>query len=198
MRDKQMNVKMVTKLTALACLLCAVVAAPAAAQTAAAELSAGYQFTRTPDLNLPLGWYVDVAGNVAPMFAVVGEVSGAYKSETIAVGTSSVDATLRLHTFMGGVRVAARTNPRVVPFGQVLVGAARLSGGATASGPAISVLSATDSDTEFALQIGGGVNLMTSGSVGVRLGADYRRIFISDGGENEFRLVAGVVIPFGK
>jgi len=132
------------------------------------------------------------------MFAVVGEVSGAYKSETIAVGTSSVDATVRLHTFMGGVRVAARTNPKVVPFGQVLLGAARVSGGVTASGPATSVIAASDADTEFALQIGGGVNLRTSGSFGVRLGADYRRIFISDGGENEFRLVAGVVIPIGK
>lgn len=193
-----MNGKMATVSTALACLLCVVVAAPAAAQTATTELSAGYQFTRTPDVNLPLGWYVDVAGNVAPMFAVVGEVSGAYKSETIAVGTSSVDAKVRLHTFMGGVRVAARANPKVVPFGQVLIGAARLSGSLTASGPAVSVLAATDADTELALQIGGGVNLMTSGNFGVRLGADYRRIFISDGGENELRLVAGVVIPFGK
>jgi Outer membrane protein beta-barrel domain len=193
-----MNVKGVIASTALAGALSAVIAAPAAAQTATTGLSAGYQFTRTPDLNLPPGWYVDVAGNVAPMFAVVGEVSGAYKSETIAVGTSSVDATVRLHTFMGGVRVAARTNPKVVPFGQVLLGAARLSGGVTASGPATSVLAASDADTEFALQIGGGVNLMTSGNFGVRLGADYRRIFISDGGENEFRLVAGVVIPIGK
>jgi hypothetical protein len=39
---------------------------------------------------------------------------------------------------------------------------------------------------------------MTSGNFGVRLAADYRRIFISGGGENEFRLAAGVVIPFGK
>src|SRR5882672_8533086 len=193
-----MNAKMVTTLTVLACALGAAIAAPAAAQTAATELSGGYQFTRTPDLNLPPGWYVDVAGHVAPMFAVVGEVSGAYKSETIAVGTSSVDATVRLHTFMGGVRVAARTNPKVVPFGQVLLGAARVSGGVTASGPATSVIAVSDADTEFALQIGGGVNLLTSGNFGVRLGADYRRIFISGEGENEFRLVAGVVIPIGK
>ena len=192
-----MSSKKVTSMAALACALCAVIAAPAAAQTPAAELSAGYQFTRVPDVNLPLGWYVDVSGNIAPTFAIVGEVAGAYKTETLTLGNSSVDTNLKLHTFLGGVRVAARANPKVVPFGQVLLGAARLSGGVTASGPAVSVL-ATDSDTEFALQIGGGVNLMTSGNLGVRLGADYRRIFISDGGENEFRLVAGVVIPFGK
>jgi opacity protein-like surface antigen len=116
----------------------------------------------------------------------------------MAFGTSSVEATVRLHTFMGGVRVAARTHPKVVPFGQVLLGAARVSGGVTASGPAVSVIEATDSDTRFALQIGGGVNLMTSGNFGVRLGVDYRRIFVSDAGENEFRVAAGVVIPIGK
>ncbi|MGH9422523.1 MAG: hypothetical protein ACRD3J_21280, partial [Thermoanaerobaculia bacterium] len=65
-----MNVKRVTSVATLACALSAVVAAPAAAQTATTELSAGYQFTRPPDLNLPLGWYVDVSGNVAPMFAI--------------------------------------------------------------------------------------------------------------------------------
>jgi hypothetical protein len=183
---------------AIACALWTVVAAPAFAQTAPTALSAGYQFTRVPDLNLPLGWYVDVARNIAPRFAIAGEVSGGYKSETVTVGSSSVDETARLHTFMGGVRVAGSANPKVVPFGQVLLGAARASGGVTASDPAVSVLAATDADTEFALQIGGGVTLTTSGNVGVRLGADYRRVFISDGGENEFRLVAGVVIPFGR
>ena len=61
-----------------------------------------------------------------------------------------------------------------------------------------SIIVALASQRAVRLQVGGGVNLMTSGSFGVRLGADYRRIFISDGGENEFRLVAGVVIPIGK
>jgi hypothetical protein len=32
------------------------------------------------------------------------------------------------------------------------------------------------------LQVAGGVNLIASGNFGVRLGTDYRRIFISDGG----------------
>jgi len=56
----------------------------------------------------------------------------------------------------------------------------------------------TDADYEVRLANRRRVNLMTSGNLGVRLGVDYRRVFISDGGENEFRLVAGVVIPIGK
>ena len=193
-----MKMKTMTSTAALACALCAAMAAPASAQTEKTALSAGYQFNRAPDLTLPLGWYVDVSGPVAPKLSIVGEVSGAYKSETMGVGTSSVDVTVRQHTFMGGVRVAARANPKVVPFGQVLLGAARLSGGVTASGPAVSVIAASDAETEFAMQFGGGVDLMTLGNIGLRLGADYRRIFVSDGGENQFRLLAGVVIPFGK
>ena len=189
-----MNVKTSSFIAALACLLSAGIAAPAAAQT---ELSAGYQFTRVPDLNLPVGFYVDVSGNVAPMFAIVGEVSGAYKSETVTAGTSSVDVTARLHTFMGGVRVASHTDPKLVPFGQVLIGAARFSGGGSATSSGVTV-SAGSSETDFALQIGGGVDAMMWGNLGLRLGADYRRIFISGSGENEFRLVAGIVIPFNK
>jgi opacity protein-like surface antigen len=170
-------------------------AGPAAAQTPKAEFSAGYQFTHVPDLNFPAGWYVDIAGNVHPMLAVVFEAAGAYKSESEQVGNTTVDATAKLHTFLGGVRIASRANPAVTPFVQVLAGAANASAGgsSTGGGPTVNV---SDSDTQFALQAGGGVNLNVSQRWGVRVGADWRRIFVSDGGENEFRVVAGLVIPF--
>jgi hypothetical protein len=189
-----MNGKAISLTAALTCLLVAATAAPAAAQ---AEISAGYQFTHTPEVNLPLGFYVDVAGTVAPAIAIVGEVTGAYKSETVTSGATSVNATARLHTFMGGVRVASHRDPRLVPFGQMLVGAARFDAGfdATTSGMTVS---AENAETHFALQIGGGVNAMMRRNLGLRLGADYRRIFFPGFGENEFRLVAGLVLPFGK
>ena len=189
-----MNGKAISLTTALTCLVGAATAAPAAAQ---AEISAGYQFTHTSEVNLPVGFYVDVSGSVAPMFAIVGEISGAYKSETVTSGATTAHATARLHTFMGGVRVASHSNPRLVPFGQVLVGGGRLSTGfdATTSGM---TFSAENAETHFALQIGGGVNAMMRGNLGLRLAADYRRFFMPDFGENEFRLVAGLVLPFGK
>ena len=189
-----MHGKAISLTAALACLLGATTAVPAAAQ---AEISAGYQFTHTPDVNLPVGFYVDVAGTVAPAIAMVGEISGAYKSETVTSGATTAHATARLHTFMGGVRVASHSNPRLVPFGQMLVGGARLSAGfdATTSGM---TFGAENAETHFALQIGGGVNAMMRRNLGLRLAADYRRFFMPDFGENEFRLVAGLVLPFGK
>jgi hypothetical protein len=189
-----MNRKAISLTAALTCLLGAATAAPAAAQ---AEISAGYQFTHTPEVNLPVGFYVDVSGNVAPAIAIVGEISGAYKSETVTAGATTVHATARLHTFMGGVRVASHSDPRLVPFGQMLVGGARLSAGfdATTSGTTVS---ADNAETHFALQMGGGVDAMMRRNLGLRLAADYRRFFMPDFGENEFRLVAGLVIPFGK
>ena len=189
-----MKGKAISLTAALTCLLGAATAAPAAAQ---AEISAGYQFTHTPEVNLPIGFYVDVSGTVAPAFAIVGEISGAYKSETVTTGSVTAHITARLHTFMGGVRVASHSNPRLVPFGQVLVGGGRLSTGfdITTSGMPVS---AEHAETHVALQIGGGVDAMMRRNLGLRLGADYRRFFIPDFGENEFRLVAGLVLPFGK
>lgn len=190
-----MNHSYKVPLVTLAFAIAASFASPAGAQTPKVEVSAGYQFTRVPDLNFPLGWYVDVAGNLHPMFAVVVEAAGAYKNETELIGNTMVDLTARLHTFLGGVRVASRTNPALVPFAQVLVGAARASVGGSGNVNGVNV-STGESDTQFALQAGGGANLQVSARFGVRVGADWRRIFFSDGSENEFRVVAGVVFPF--
>lgn len=56
------------------------------------------------------------------------------------------------------------------------------------------------SETKFALQPNIGVNLMVTDKVGVRVTADYRRVFLGEhrGGENEFRFAMGVVLSFGK
>ena len=56
----------------------------------------------------------------------------------------------------------------------------------------------------MAIQLGGGVNVMGSGNVGLRVGADYLRILAKDDGElssgedvNGFRFVVGVVFGLG-
>jgi hypothetical protein len=68
-----------------------------------------------------------------------------------------------------------------------------LAGGATASGGGFSA-------SAFALQLGGGVDVpVMADKLAVRVGVDYRRDFFSDvngGGENDVRIIAGVVIPF--
>lgn len=168
----------------------------AEAQTPKVEVSGGYQYTRVPDLNLGVGWFGDVAANLGDLFGVVGEVSGARTTMTEQVNSrQSVDVNLTLLTYMGGVRVASHINTKVVPFVQVLAGGARISGEAAVPTTAFNV---SLSESHPALQWGGGVLLMVSRTVGIRVGADYRAVFFDGGRENEFRVGSGVVLAFGR
>jgi hypothetical protein len=51
-----------------------------------------------------------------------------------------------------------------------------------------------DSGTDFGLEAGGGVNFALSDALGLRVGADYLRVFADDDGANAFRFAIGVVI----
>jgi opacity protein-like surface antigen len=183
---------------ALLCLMVVGFARPVAAQDAPkAEISAGYNYLQAKSsgdddwTKFKNGWYADVAGNVTPMVSIVGQVTGNYKTfEDDPDG----DFKLKLHTFMAGVRGSSTGN--VSGFGQVLVGGANLKG-------SIGTFSA--SETDLAIQVGGGVNVRGSGPVGLRLGIDYLRIMAKDDGEvleaadvNGFRFSVGVTFGIGR
>jgi opacity protein-like surface antigen len=187
------------------CLAVLAVAAPVAAQTTPrTEISGGYQFVTfsvdEESESLPKGWYFDVAGNVSPMLGIVFQVGGNYKtfeeSVTLGGGTFTATADLKVHEFLGGVRLNARDNPRLVPYGQVLVGGINGSIELTATStiPGVPGFSEDDSSTNFALVLGGGVNFGVSESVGIRFGVNYLRIFEEDAGSNVFGFHVGVVV----
>ena len=152
-------------------------------------------------MNIPKGWYLDVSVPLSPMFSIVGDVGGHYKSESTTEVVQGVSVTgsaeAKVHTFMGGIRLRGSQNPRVSPFAQVLFGAARASfdaeGSANVGGTPFA-FDFSESDTEAALSLGGGVNL-SAGSLGVRLQAEWLKILAEDSG-NAFRFGVGVVIPF--
>ena len=83
------------------------------------------------------GWYFDVAGNLTSMLGVVFQVGGNYKSfeESATIGgiTATATADVKVHDFLGGVRLNLRSNKAVVPFGQVLTGGINGSVKASAS-----------------------------------------------------------------
>lgn len=186
------------------CLVAISTAVPVSAQTTPrTEVSGGYQFV-TFDVDgesesMPKGWYVDVTGNLTPVFGVVFQVGGNYKTfeETISLGTVSVAASadLKVHEFLGGLRLSARGSSSVVPYGQVLAGAVNGSADVsfTSNIPGVPSFSDSDSSTNPAVVVGGGVNIAVSGSTGVRFGVDYLRIFEEGGGSNVFRFQVGVV-----
>jgi opacity protein-like surface antigen len=186
--------------------LCAVVlsvAAPAFAQTPGLEVSGGYQFlnfdVEDENESLGKGWYLDVAGNVTPMLGVVFQVGGNYRSLdqsiTVGAGTLSSNVDVSVHQFLGGVRVNARGNSTLVPYAQVLAGGINGSVDVTTTStiPGVPSVSDETSATEFALELGGGVNFGLTPAVGIRVGGDYIRLFADDQGANLFRFHIGVV-----
>jgi opacity protein-like surface antigen len=187
------------------CLAALSVAIPVSAQTVPrTEISAGYQFVTfsvdDESESIPKGWYFDVAGNLNSMIGIVFHVGGNYKtfeeSVTIGGGTFTAEADLKVHQFLGGVRLSARDNPRLVPYGQLLVGGINgsLELTTTSTIPGIPAFSQEDSSTNFGLVLGGGVNFGVTDRTGVRFGVDYLRIFEEDAGSNVFRFHVGVVI----
>lgn len=158
------------------CALVVGLAVPAMAQTASkVDVSGGYNLLHSDGETIPGGWYADVEGKVAPMFGVVGQVTGNYKT------VSGVDT--KLHTFMAGVRVNGHTASTVAPYAEALVGDARAS-------------AAGVSENDAALQLGGGIKAMAAGSkIGAQVGVDYVRIF-GNADENAVRFAAGVVVGF--
>jgi opacity protein-like surface antigen len=188
------------------CVVILGVALPAAAQTfPRTEISGGYQFVTftVADENesIPKGWYFEVAGNLNPMIGLVFQVGGNYKTfeESVQVGGGSFTAEvdLDIYQFLGGLRLNARSNPRLVPYGQVLVGAINGSVELTTTStiPGIPTFSEEDSSTNLGLVFGGGVNFGVSENTGIRFGVDYLRIFAEDEGDgsNVFRFHVGVV-----
>jgi opacity protein-like surface antigen len=189
------------------CLAALSLAGPASAQTVPkVELSGGYQFlnfsVEDESESMPAGWYFDVAGNLTPMFGIVFQIGGNYKTfeESATVGgiTATATADLKVHEFLGGVRLnLRRPNSPIVPYGQVLVGAINGSVEVTASttipGMAPITFNEEDSGTNFGLELGGGVNFSLADAFGLRVGADYLRAFEDEAGANLFRFHVGVV-----
>jgi hypothetical protein len=170
-----------------------VLAGVAAAQDVpAAEISGGYNLLRVSgegvDQTYPGGWYVDVAASITPLVSLVGAITGNYTTEQfqgIGIDASALG-------ILGGVRLNARTTPAAVPFAQALFGGIRFKASATGF--------FSESGTDPALLIGGGLNLVPPGlRFGMRVAADYLRIFADDElAGNGFRFSAGAMIPLGR
>ena len=182
------------KIVVFGVLALVLAAVPASAQsTPPVGFSAGYNYMYLSGddgedgESVPVGWYAEVSGNVAPMVSLVGHVTGNYKSFDDDDFDSDVD--FSLHTFTGGVRftgVGAQANP----FAHVLFGGVRSTFSSDVAGADVS-----ESTTDPVMFLGGGVNLMPGAAVGLRLGADYIRGF-GDSSGNAFRFVVG--INFGR
>jgi hypothetical protein len=161
-------------------------AAPASAQVEeAGNVAVSYSIVHDSELEetFPTGWAFAVSGNISPMLAAVGEIGGNYKSVSV-VGT---DVNLRVHSFLGGLRLMNQREG-VAPFAQVLLGAAHGS---------VSLLGESEAQTGFAMQPGAGVDFTVSPKLRVRAQGDFRILRFDGENTNEFRFAAGLVFGFG-
>ena len=141
-------------------------------------------------MTLPAGWLVSGAGNVTDTLAIVGEFSGAYKSEAVF----GVEIDRCLLTLMGGVRYSQRL-ARVTPFAQFLLGGAGMDSKPSGSDAGGGV--------EFASQLGAGVDIRLTDRLAARVQGDWRRLFSGDEAlgfvdGNQIRIAAGIVVGFRR
>ena len=161
-----------------------------AAAQSRVELSGAYQWTRAAEQTLPIGWSADIGANLNRTWSVIGEVSGAYRSrEDEDLGA---DVRLSIHSVGAGARWSGRVGDRIVPFLQLLAGAARVR-----ARTEILDREVGNASTEFMLQPGGGVALKLNETFAILGQADYRRVFLDDeedraSGQNQFRALVGV------
>lgn len=171
----------------MAAFLALLACAPAMAQeTPSVEIGLGYAYMRdtTDEENFPKGWYADIAGNISSGLAVVGEVGGSYKT----IDVDGEDLKLRIHTFMGGLRLSRRGDGSTA-YLQVLAGAAQAKA---------SAFGVSETETDFALQPGVGLDLRISDGMAFRIGGDYRRIYFEGGHSNQWRATGGLVFRVGQ
>ena len=191
-------------------LLAIGVALPAYAQSdRKAEVSVGYQLLTFNDEELDVdetlskGWYVDAAGNIGPLFAAVVQIGGSYKtweeSETISGVTGTANASLKVHQFLGGIRVGPR-RATVSPYAEFLVGGINGSFDVSASvvtgNQTIFSTEESDSGTNFAMQFGGGVTVWLSENVGIRGSVGLIRLKGDEENTHVFRAAGGISFGF--
>lgn len=149
------------------------------------EVAAGYQ--GVPDASLDesgmvrdasaRGWTVDVAFPWTRVIALVGAVDGSSGHQTRRAGgifsSGTVDSSWTDTSYLAGIRWQAARERRISPFVQVLSGVVRARKTlAYHTVPAIGTFSGTDS--LWITDVGGGVNLMLTRRLGVRIGGDLR------------------------
>ena len=190
------------------------IARPAVAQdTSRGEFSGGWRYYHitlssavrplelTLPKNQPRGWYADASANLSPKFAIVGEAGGTYFNDDFSRATGPVTIResydLKLHTFMGGVRVRAPQIPWFVPFGQVLFGGER---NISTDERTITFSQNTTTNRQdrtsntAALALDSGVT-MSVGPIGIRASAGYVRFF-SQADADAFRFSLGAAFRF--
>ena len=160
--------------------------AAAAQDQPRADIAVSYSTLTDTELDetFKWGWVGAATVHATDWLAIVGEVGGNYRT----FEAFDVELDLSVHNFMGGPRFGAPLG-RVTPFGQILFGSARA---------AASALGENESESAFAWQPGGGVDIAMGRGVALRVQGDYRSITSDGETTGQVRFAAGVAFGFGS
>ena len=138
----------------LSAFLLLLTSVPASAQnTPKAEVFGGYSFVPDAGVEQVLhGWNTSVNGNINDWLGIKGDFAGHY--------TTRGGAKIMLYTFMFGPQITYRKNDKLVPFFHTLFGSGWASAG---------FQGAYYSNTAFAMDLGGGLDWIASGTCAVRM-----------------------------
>ncbi len=171
------------KLFVAAALVC--LGLPASAQDVPrVEIFGGYSFLRSGDEDLN-GWALALSYNLTPRFGIVLDESGHYgksqgvslRHSEVAVGPGAAFRGERASVFVHAVAGLIRT-----------VGAIEVAPGVRIS----------QSENDFGMLFGGGVDIKASKKLAVRLAGGYELIRSDRDFEKAYRASAGVVLRIGR
>lgn len=126
------------------------------------------------------GFETSVTGFLNRSFGIEGDFDGHFRSKTFNVSATSstgpftaVNTRFRDFNFMAGPHFKFTTsNAKVSPYLHALLGGNHSSITGTTTGVTVN-----NSETDFALKLGGGLDFGMTNRVGVRLAGDYNPVF---------------------
>jgi opacity protein-like surface antigen len=131
------------------------------------------------------GFNVSATGYLTKGFGLTGDVSAHFTTNRLADPLGGdIKTRIRVYNLLGGPQYKFRNESRVAPFARALAGVAHTS--ARLSVESLNV-SGTSSSTDFALALGGGLDVRVNDRVDLRVfQADYNPVFLSRGNELGF------------
>ncbi|MFB3916690.1 MAG: outer membrane beta-barrel protein [Terriglobales bacterium] len=183
--------------------------------TPKAEIFGGYSYMRfqprfsvlgidvTPDSANLNGWNASLTGNFNRFFGITADFAGHYGSPTIGFGGiglpgSLASADVSNYTFLFGPQVGLRTG-KLRPFAHALFGAGHIKVSPNVLGFSLGSLGLSDSDTSWAMALGGGVDYALGDTFSVRFAQlDWTRTNFFDTNQNHFRYSGGIVLNLGR
>lgn len=169
-----------------------------------AEVFGGFSYLRVSipylenDFNFN-GWNASLAVNANSWFAVVADINGHYNTSP----EFGFNFNTKAHSFLFGPQFSIRRNNKVTPFINALFGFSHLSQTVT---PVLIFGPTSGSWNDFAMGIGGGLNINVNQTIAIRLfQADYF-LLRDNGGDSQsttnnlgsFRFSTGLVFKLGK